>query len=105
MNTETVLSSERATERRSGDVDVKLRDELQMYVRSLNLTYNFDVQARLDSEFDIQFECSMSNVKYENRFESKIVNIKVMLIFDSAAERRASDFEEKCIILESDDEL
>ena len=105
MNTETVLNSERATERRSGDVDVKLRDELQMYVRSLNLTYNFDVQVRLDSEVDIQFECSMSNLKYRSWFEFRNANRKVMLLFDSAAERRASDFEEKWIIFESDDEL
>ena len=59
MNTETVLISESEAERRSSDVDVKLRDELQMYVRSLDLTCNFDVQVRLDSEFYIQFECAM----------------------------------------------
>ena len=99
------MNSECATERRSSDVDVNVRDKLQMYGRSLNLTYKFDVQVRLDPEVDIQFECSMSDLKYRSWFELRNASIKVVLLFDSATERKASDLADKCIILESDNEL
>ena len=61
----------------------------------MKLKYNFEVQVRLNSEFDIQFECSISHLKYQSYLEFGNANLKVMLIFDNAAERRASDFEAK----------
>ena len=76
-----------------------------MYFRSSYLTYSFDVQVRLDSAVGIQFECLMSNFKYKSDFQFGNARIQMMLLFGSAAERRASDSEEKRIILETDDEL